>query len=183
MQPKTILWRNTSAEWGWISKLLHWVMAVLVVCQLALGWCAVTWPLSPFKLHLFIWHKTIGIVMLALIIIRLGWKLTNNTPSLPPTMPIWEQKLAHTSHGLLYVLMVFMPLSGWIINSAANMPFRFLGLALPAIVAPNPTLETWAKAAHFWFVMILVILLCLHLAAALRHHFVKHDTILKRMLF
>src|SRR6185436_10116055 len=95
--------RNSAASWGAVAKFFHWVMAFLILLQIALGIAAATWRMSPEKIQLFVWHKSLGILMLALVALRLLWRAVNETPALPPDMPGWERAAARASHFLLYV--------------------------------------------------------------------------------
>jgi len=166
-----------------MAKTLHWTIAFLIFLQFGLGWIAVSWRLSPTKLDLFVWHKSIGLVILTLAIARLMWRLTNPVPELPTDLPNWERYAAHASHFLLYFIMITMPISGWIINSAANVPFRiFWTVPLPDIVPVSKPLEEYAKTAHLSLFILLCIVLIPHIGGALRHHFIKRDNILTRML-
>lgn len=175
--------RNTERSWGSVARFLHWLMAVLIFVQFALGWMAVSWRLSPTKLDLFVWHKSIGLVVLALVGVRIGWRLVDPAPALPFGTPCWERAAARGSHLLLYGLMLALPLSGWIINSAANIPFRVFWLfPLPALTAPDEALAETAEWIHFALFVALAVLLFAHVAAALRHHFVKRNDVLVRML-
>lgn len=175
--------RNTDRSWGSAARFMHWVIALLIFTQFALGWMAVSWRLSPTKLNLYIWHKSIGILILALVVLRIAWRFFNRTPALPVGTPPFERVGAHASHGLLYVLMLVMPLSGWVINSASNIPLRVFWLfPLPVIVPPDKALEAFAKHVHFGLFIALAIVVTLHVAAALRHHFVKGNDVLTRML-
>jgi cytochrome b561 len=176
------LLRNTDAAWGPIAKLFHWGVAALIFTQFALGWIAVTYRLSPTKIQLFIWHKSIGVLVLLLVVLRLAWRLMNPSPALPADTTKPEALAARTSHGLLYALMLAMPLSGWVINSAANIPLRvFWWWPLPAIVAPDKALEQLAKQVHLTLFVAIAIVVAVHAAAALRHHFVKRNDVLARM--
>ena len=175
--------QNTATGWGMPARLLHWVVAFLVIAQVALGWVAVTRELSPTKLHLFVWHKSIGMLVLALVVLRLAWRLANPTPALPPGTAPWELAAARASHALLYALLLAMPLDGWLLNSAAGVPFSiFWTIPLPAVVHPDEHLAEFFKGVHFWMFVILSGLLAVHVAAALRHHFVKRNAVLVRML-
>lgn len=174
---------NSDSAWGAPAQLLHWLMAALILIQFALGWLAVSWRLSPAKLNLFVWHKSLGMVILALVLLRLLWRLMNPTPALPVDTPGWERAAAHISHALLYVLMIAMPLTGWLINSAAGVPFSiFWQVPLPALVAPDRHIAALAALTHFSLFVTFASLLVLHVGAALRHHFLKRDAVLTRML-
>lgn len=180
-QPAVI--RNTADSWGWPAKFFHWTVALLVLAQFALGPAAVIWRLSPLKLNLFVWHKSIGILILLLMGLRLVWRITQQSPALPDTMPAWERHSAHFNHALLYAILVAMPFSGWVINSAANIPFRiFWSIPLPAIVAPDKALAELSARVHLLLFFALLVLLLLHVGAALRHHWVRRNDLLTRML-
>ena len=175
--------RNTEQSWGAPAKLLHWAVAVLVLAQMGLGWTAVSWRMSPTKLDLFVWHKSTGMLILMLMVARLAWRSVSIAPSLPAGMGPVERLAARLSHVLLYVLLLLMPLTGWIINSAANIPFRIFWLIpLPAIAQSDKVLADAAARVHLSLFVVLSLLLALHIGAALRHHFLKRNDVLKRML-
>ena len=175
--------RNSADSWGTIAKNFHWWMAALIFAQFALGPMAANWHLSPTKLQLFIWHKSIGMLILVLLVARLWWRAASVTPALPDAMRAWERRAAQASHGLLYALLIALPMSGWVINSAANIPFRIFGLVrLPAITQPDQEAAELFERVHVGLVIVLVLLLVVHVVAALRHHFVKRDAVLARML-
>jgi cytochrome b561 len=175
--------RNTEQGWGVPAKLLHWAVAALVLVQICLGWVAVSWRLSPTKLDLFVWHKSIGLLILLLMLVRMAWRSVNVTPSLPAGRALLERRAARASHLLLYLVLLVMPLTGWIINSAANIPFRIFWLIpLPAIVQPDKVLADATARVHLALFIVLALLLVVHIGAALRHHFVKHNDVLTRML-
>jgi cytochrome b561 len=175
--------RNTRERWGLISQLLHWLVAVLILVQVGVGVAAVDWRLSPTKLDLFVWHKSVGMLILLLVLLRLGWRITNPTPAPPPDMRPWEVHAAQISHVLLYLFVLGLPLTGWIINSAANIPLKLFWLVpLPDITAPSKPLQEAATGAHVALVIALAALLVVHVGAALRHHYLKHNAVLRRML-
>ena len=175
--------RNTADSWGAPAQLFHWVMAALIFAQLALGLLAVSWHVSPTKLNLFVWLKSMGMLILVLLALRLVWRLANPAPLLPPGMARWERAGAHLSHFLLYALMIALPLTGWVIASASNVPFRiFWTIPLPAIAAPDEALSDLFATVHGWLVTLLALVLFAHIGAALRHHFIKRDAVLSRML-
>lgn len=174
---------NSDSAWGAPAKFIHWLVALLIFVQFALGWLAVGWRLSPLKLNLYVWHKSTGMVILLLVLARLLWRLVNLTPALPLETPAWERVAARVSHGSLYVLMIAMPISGWIAQSASGIPFRiFWRVSLPALVLPDRAVAILAAFVHFSLGIALAALTALHIAAAFRHHFIKHNTILVRML-
>lgn len=174
---------NTDDAWGAPAKLFHWTVALLILVQIGLGFAAALWRLSPLKLELFVWHKSTGVLILVLMLARLAWRLANRSPALPPQTPAWERFAAHASHAALYVLAIALPLSGWVINSAAGVPFSVFWLVpLPPIVAPDEPVEEIAKLVHFSLLVALCLLLAVHIGAALRHHLIKRNDVLLRML-
>jgi cytochrome b561 len=175
--------RNTTRSWGTPAKLLHWIVAVLIVLQIVLGFAAVAWHLSPAKLDLFVLHKSTGMLILVLMIVRLSWRWMNVTPLLPVGMRAWERTAAHASHFILYLLLFLVPVSGWVINSAANIPFRMFWLIpIPAIANPDKALAETAARIHLGLFIVLALVLLVHVAAALRHHYAERDDVLARML-
>ncbi len=175
--------RNSYDAWGSVAKFLHWSMLALIVMQVALGWAAELWRLSPTKLDLFIWHKSTGILLLLLALIRIAWRIVNPSPRAPAKLSGWERVAASASHIALYILIVAIPVSGWVVNSAANIPLNVFWLfALPDITAPSKSLAELAARVHFGLYVTLSILLCLHIGAALWHHFVRRDDVLVRLL-
>jgi cytochrome b561 len=175
--------RNDSGSWGAPAKLFHWVMALLIFTQIALGLVAVSWRLSPTKLDLYVWHKSTGMLILTLLALRLLWRLSNRVPELPTEMAAWERLGAHLSHFLLYALMIALPVTGWVISSASNVPFKiFWKIPLPAITPPDKATADLFASVHGWLVTLLALVLAAHIGAALRHHYVKRDAVLSRML-
>jgi cytochrome b561 len=121
--------------------------------------------------------------ILALLALRLAWRLAGAVPALPADLPAWERTAAHVGHALLYVLLVALPVTGWIVNSAANIPVRIFGLVpLPAIVEANQPLADLFARVHLGLVVVFALLLAGHVGAALRHHWVRRDAVLVRML-
>lgn len=175
--------RNTSASWGSLAKGLHWLVAAAVTVQVALGFAAVWWRVSPAKLDLFVLHKSLGIVILFVVALRLIWRLANPTPALPVDMSLWARRAAQASHVSLYMLLFAMPLTGWFTGSAANVPFRvFWHLPWPTLVAPDDVLAKLGARVHLGLFIALAAVLLVHVGAALWHHYVRGDNVLKRML-
>jgi cytochrome b561 len=176
-------WRNSADRWGATARLLHWGTALLIIGLVAVGLLMQELPNSLFKLKVYAWHKSFGLTVLALVLVRLGWRLFDPRPPYPAGMPAWQQRLSSIAHGLMYLLIIAMPLSGWLYNSAANFPLRWFGLfGLPSLAAPDPELKQLARLLHAWGFYLLGLLFTLHVGAALHHHFVKRDTTLARML-
>lgn len=158
-------------------------MAFLIILQLGLGTVAAKMAVSPDKLHLLVWHKSIGITILMLLLLRLVWRFYNLVPLDPVTSAPWERRASKLSHGALYLLMLMTPVSGWIMNSAKNFPLKLFWIVpWPNIVKPDKQLGELANDVHKTLVILLSVLVVLHVLAALRHHFSKHDGLLLRML-
>jgi cytochrome b561 len=178
-----MMMRNTLQMWGAPAKWLHWTIAALVLAQIPLGLAAESWRLSPTKLDLFVWHKSMGMLILALMVVRIAWRLANVAPSSPAATPPLERLAGQLSHLLLYLLLLLLPVTGWVVNSAANVPFRiFWVIPVPAIVEPDKALADGAARMHATLCLLLVLLLAVHVGAALRHHFLEHNDVLARML-
>lgn len=179
-------WRNTRANWGAVAKLFHWLVALAIIGNIALGLYAVDLPTSPAKMDAFYWHKTTGLTILGLVVLRILWRLGNPPPQPPPTMPLWQRFASGLSHFGLYLLMIAMPLSGWMIHSASGFPMELYGLFEVPDIAPESadasTLQDRAAVVHYWLFIAICALVGLHVLAALKHHFVDGDTVLKRML-
>ncbi len=167
-----------------IAILLHWLIAVMIVGAFSLGLVMADMPgITPTKLKYFSWHKWSGITILALVCLRLLWRLAHRAPPYPAGMARWQQSAANGLHGLLYVLMFAVPVSGYFYTLAAGVPVVYFGLiALPVLIEPNPELKPILKEIHFWLNMLMAASVGAHVAAALKHHFVDKDGVLKRML-
>jgi len=175
--------RNTTTRWGLLSQTLHWVVVALIIVQVWLAKVAVGLPLGMEKLGVLARHKSFGITILALAIIRLIWRWLNPTPELPPTMKPYERVLAKVTHAALYVLLFAMPITGWIMSSAASFPVSWFGLVqLPDFVAPSRSLYEAMQETHEALAVLLGLFVLLHVAGALKHHFVVKDDVLRRML-
>ncbi|MDX1571955.1 MAG: cytochrome b [Xanthomonadales bacterium] len=174
---------NTETAWGWVAQLLHWAMAGLILFNIGLGWYAEQLGRSPQQLKLFLLHKSVGLTVLGLVALRLAWRVPQVSPQLSPVTKAWERNAARASHALLYLLMFAIPISGWIMNSAANVPLRWFGwIEVPGLVEPNEELKEIAETVHVWLAWSLAGLVTVHFAAALHHHFRKRDDVLRRML-
>jgi len=175
--------RNTVDAWGGVAQGLHWLVAVLVLGMMVLGWVMVYWPQTPLKFELYSWHKSFGVTVFSLMLLRLGWRALNPVPALPAGMPRREARAAQTAHVLLYVALFVMPISGYVLNSATNFPLSVFGwFTIPNIVPEDEATAVWAGWAHLAVFWLIATLLVLHIGGALRHHFVLRDGVLRRML-
>ena len=175
--------RNTTYRWGALSQLFHWLIVALLITQVTLAFMADDLPAGARKLTLLARHKSVGITILTLVILRLLWRLANPTPELPPTLKPYERRLAQATHALLYVLLIAMPLSGWMMSSARGFPVSWFGFfQLPDLVPKSRPLYDVLMDVHHVLAWTLVGLAVLHGAAALKHHFWHKDDVLKRML-
>lgn len=163
---------------------LHWIIATLIFGGFALGWVMTRIPgITPDKLRFYSWHKWIGLTVLALAVLRILWRLTHRAPPLPISMSIWQRRAAHVGHLMLYVLMIAIPVSGYLYSSASNIPVVYLGLVpLPTIIAPDPVLKVWFRSIHIALDYGLLALVAGHVAAAFKHHWLDGDGLLYRML-
>jgi cytochrome b561 len=164
--------------------VLHWLIAVLIIGTFTLGLVMTDIPgLTPAKLRYFSWHKWAGVTVLLLATLRLLWRLMNRAPAYPAAMPAWQQRAAHALHGMLYVLIFAVPLSGYFYSLAAGVKVVYFGLfPLPVLIQPDPALKPILKAVHYWLNMLMAGLVGLHVAAALKHLLVDRDGIVQRML-
>lgn len=176
--------RSTTDGWGLLARGFHWLVAALIVVQAAIGLYMVDMALTPGKVRVFALHKSIGLSVLALVLLRLAWRLFDRRPREPVGAPAWQHRLARTTHVVLYLLILAIPLSGWWFNSASNAPLSWFGLFPVASLTGgyDPVWKPRALLLHQGLFWILVALLVLHVGAALWHHYRRRDDVLRRML-
>jgi len=161
---------------------LHWSMAGLILAALFMGWTMTDMDISPGRLKLYNYHKWVGVTVLGLALFRLVWRWTHAAPALLP-MPVWQQWSARIGHGLLYLLMLAVPMAGWVYSNASGYPVVYLGkLPLPNLVEADKALAAVWIEIHETLAISLAVVAGLHVLAALQHHFVSKDTTLRRML-
>jgi cytochrome b561 len=162
---------------------LHWLIALAIATAAMLGLYMAGLSFSPQKLRLYSWHKWIGVTIFLLAVGRLLWRLTHSPPPLPNTMPRWQRGAALGTHAALYVLVLIIPLSGWLMSSALGVKTVYLGLIpLPDLLAKNKPLGEALKAVHVALNWTLAAVVLVHAGAALKHHLVERDEVLHRML-
>ena len=174
--------RNTPERYGYIAQAMHWSIVGLLIVQFTLAIIAEDLPKGLDKLMTLARHKSVGITILSLAILRLAWRFVDRPPPLPPMMR-WQAVVARFSHTALYTLLFAMPLTGWMMSSASNYPVSWFGFVqLPDLVAPDPALKEALLEIHDGFSKVLIALAGLHVAAVLKHQFLDRDGLLFRML-
>ncbi len=176
---------NTRERYGAVAVLLHWGMALLLAGLAILGLYMTSLPDAGFdkrKVLLVIYHKEFGMAALALVVIRLAWSATGVQPELAAA-PEWQNVAARFVHLCFYGLMIALPVTGWIMSSAAAIPVSIFGLFyLPDVVAPDERLFHLMVTVHAWLAYALIACFAAHAGAALYHHFALRDDTLRRML-
>jgi len=174
--------RNTTRSWGSLSKALHWLIVLLIINQWWIAQRAEELK-GLAKVETLAWHKSFGMTILMLAVLRLLWRLMNPTPDLTSETKPWERVLAKVSHFLLYALIFALPLTGWMMSSARNFPVSWFKLfQFPDLVAPADATFRLMQDAHGALFAALVCVALLHIAGALKHHFIDKNDVLKRML-
>jgi Cytochrome B561 len=177
---------NTEDRYGAIAILLHWIMALLVIGLAALGLYMARLPDAGFntkKVTLIIYHKELGLLALILLAARLAWRVTNVLPELVARLPDWQKLAARFVHLSFYALLFALPISGWLMSSAAGIPVSFLGMfTLPDFVDRNDNLFQQLIEVHKVLGYVLILAIIVHAGAALGHHLVFKDDTLRKML-
>ncbi len=178
-----MFWKNTDTGYSFAGKFLHWVLAIFIISQIFLGLYLQYAKIGVADLYLYGWHKAFGMMAFSLIILRIFWRLSSAVPK-PLGAQNLQAKLAISLHRLLYVLMVVIPLSGWIASSASGFPMSFFNwFPLPAIAPVSEPIETVFFAIHDMAGKLLILVLALHIAGALQRQLIKQDATLRRMWF
>jgi cytochrome b561 len=176
-------WRNSTSSYGAVAKFLHWGIVILIIVQYFLAEAAEELPDGAGKLDMITRHKSFGMLLLLLALARIGWKLANRGLPPPVPMPNGQRIAAAAGHGLLYLLLLAQPISGWIMSSAAGYPVSLFGLVdFPALVGENHDLHESLEEVHELLFTALAVVALLHALAALYHHFFMKDDTLRRML-
>lgn len=168
------------------ARWLHALLGLTLVGLIAMGLYMTSLPFSPLRLKLYNWHKWVAVLVLALSVVRLAWRLTHRPPELPVSirdrMPAWQRFAHHGTHLALYSLFFAVPLLGWAYSSAAGFPVVLFGvLPLPDWVPASPELAEQLKPLHRLAAYGLAALMALHVAAALKHALIDRDGLLRRM--
>ena len=175
--------KNSDRRWGAVSKLLHWAVVILIAWIAWLGLTMVDMPPTPAKINAYALHKSLGLTLLALVALRLAWRLYAGAPEPVPGTPTWQERIATVTHWALYALMFAMPVSGWLFNSASGYPLQwFKQFNLPAIAGRSEDLAATAIQVHEYGFWLLLLLVLAHAGAAFYHHLFQGDDTLRRML-
>lgn len=165
------------------ARWLHWLVAALVLAMVPVGFLMVQQGLSrPFQNALFLFHKNMGVIVALIVLVRLLYRWRNPPPPLPASLPSWQKRISAWVHGLLYALIVLMPVSGYVRVRAGGFPIEMLdALGIGSLLPRSEALANAAKSLHYAGALALVVLLVLHLGAALQHGLIKRDGIMGRM--
>jgi cytochrome b561 len=175
--------RNTARSYGLVSQLFHWLVVALILFQYTWAWRIGNTEGLRARFELVTQHKTVGMAVLGLALLRLAWRAFNRPPPLPDTLPRWERTAARTMHWLLYALILAQPLSGWLYSSAAGLADYWWGpVRFPSLMESSEPMEDLLRRVHQTLALTLALLAGLHVLAALRHHFLLGDDVLRRML-
>ncbi len=176
-------WRNTDGSYGTVTIALHWLMLVLLVAVVALMELRGMFPKgSVGRNAMKHWHYVFGLLVLILAVVRVSARLSGPSPAVVPAPPKWQRPVAMLVALGLYALMLGMPVAGWILLSAEGDPIPFFGWQLPPLVGPDAALAEMIKQLHETGATLAYVLVGLHVAAALYHHYVLRDNALRRML-
>lgn len=177
--------RSTPAAWGAAARAFHWTGAVLVLFLIAYGWWMTHMPERAARLSHYHLHSIVGMYFVVLLALRMAWRAADTAPPLPADSKRWERASAHAGHTALYVLMIGTGATGWVLWSAfpRRAPVEVLGIPVPFLFAePDAALARSIEGPHKLLSYLLLIMIAVHVAAALRHHLVKRNDILRRML-
>jgi cytochrome b561 len=180
MQPTS----SASARYDRIAMTLHWVVAIGVLAQIALGLWMIDIPKLPagVRASWFNLHKSIGMTLGVLVVVRLAWRLTHRPPALPSTIPRWQVKAAEASHFLLYACLVTMPLAGYLGSIFSGYPIRYFGLLMPGWGWKDDALKEFFSSAHLVTAVLFISLITLHVLAALKHLLYDRDGVFQRVV-
>lgn len=169
---------NTDQTFGVVTRLIHWVMALGIIAMLGFGTYLANMTVNMSNFHLFAWHKSVGLLLLALALTRLIWHRVTSPPNPKGGVPAWQMRLAKGTHIALYLLMVAVPLTGWIASSATGIDVLFFGITLPHIAPASEAWEDGFFLAHTILTKVLFVLVILHIAGAVK----RRDGTILRMI-
>jgi len=176
--------QSSAAGYGATAIGLHWIIALMIFAAFALGLYMTGIPgLSMLKLKLFSWHKWLGVTVFAVAVLRVLWRATHRAPAPAAGTPAWQAAAAHGAHMLLYMLILVVPVTGYLYSCAAGVPVVYLGIVpLPSLIGPDDALKEILKQTHIWLNYLMAAIVVIHAAAAIKHQFIERDGTLARML-
>lgn len=176
--------KNTRTRYGLVAITLHWLVALTVIGLAILGlWMVDLSYYSPYYRSAPFWHKSIGLTLFAVLLLRLLWRGFNPRPAHLPNHKRWELGLAGVVHVLLYLLLFVIVLSGYLISTETGQGISFFGwFEVPALITGLTAQADRAGLVHYWVAIAVLVLAGLHALGALKHHFIDRDDTLRRML-
>ena len=175
-------WRNTEERYGYAAMFLHWLLAVLLIGMTVVGLYMTSLQDGENKYALYALHKSIGIIVFVLVVVRIFWRSTSVVPPLPINLKRIEKELVQLTHRSLYVVMFVLPVSGYINISAGDFKLDFFGLYnIPKVIPEDGFIEVLFQAVHMGMAYALIVFIVLHIGAAIKHHFILKDNVLRRM--
>jgi cytochrome b561 len=173
-----------SRRYDRVALTLHWLVAIAVIAQIALGWWMLDVPKQPVgvRAYWFNLHKSIGLTVGVLVVLRIAWRITHPPPALPSTMPRWQVTAAHAGHLFLYACMISMPVAGYLGSVFSGYPIRYFGWTLPGWGWKDNSLKELFSSVHWVVALLFITVISLHVLAALKHLFIDRDGVFHRML-
>jgi cytochrome b561 len=172
--------KNTSTTYGSVTKFFHWLMVILLISMFIFGY-TMTSMNTDTKYSLYDIHKATGLLLFALVTLRLSWRWINPQPPLPNTVARWQKVIAKLTIGLLYLCMFFMPITGYLTSTLGNHDISFYGLFVLSPLANNHQASEFFAGAHEWVSYLLIFAFSMHILGTLYHHFMLKDAVAERM--
>jgi cytochrome b561 len=174
---------DSGARYTRVAVALHWLIAALVLTQLALGWTMIDIPKEPVgvRAYWFNLHKSIGITIALLVLFRIAWRWRHPAPPLPPDVPGWQRRAAAANHALLYICLIGMPLAGFLGSTFSGYPIKYFGITLPQWGFKSDELKSFFSAVHLTLAWVFMTVIALHASAAVKHLLVDRDGVFWRM--
>jgi cytochrome b561 len=172
--------KNTSATYGTVAKCFHWLMAVLIIGMFMLAYTMINIPTSDFRERLYSLHKATGLLLFGLVILRLFWRFINIGPKLPPSIPLWQRQFAKLNIIALYLLMLAMPLTGFLMSTLGHHAVSFYGMLTIAPLANNPLASQFFNKTHEILAYLLIFSVTLHVIGAFYHPVLQRMRVLSK---
>lgn len=174
---------NTRDAYGFVSKFFHWSMGFIILGLLLLGYFLDELSYSANQFTLIKLHKSFGLLILWLVALRIIWHRLSKKPNSLPNHAKWERILSKITHVFLYLALIGMPLSGWVMSMSGGYPVAFFGIDIPSFIDKNAAINSISWGIHENLALALIIGVFLHVSGAIKHHFIDKDSTFKRMIF